>query len=81
MVLINMSLEIIEKKNPVLKETIYIVPNDDFYDLTCAVIPFSVLIQKLPCLDVYTGMENIPFEERDLEYKKILLTEFLKINF
>ena len=76
MVMINMSLEIIEKKNPVLKETIYIVPNDDFFDLSCVIIPFSDLIQKIPRLDVYTGRENIPFEERDLEYKNILLTEF-----
>ncbi len=71
-----MSLEII-KKNPISKENIYIVPNDDFFDLTCAVIPFSELFQKYPRSDVYAGMENIPFEERDLEYKKILLTEFL----
>ncbi len=47
MVMINMSLEIIEKKNPVLKENIYIVPNDDFFDLSCAIIPFSDLIQKI----------------------------------
>lgn len=72
-----MSLEIIEKKNPVLKEDIYIVPNDDFFDLSCAIIPFSDLFQKRPLLDLYTGRENIPFEERDLEYKKFLLTEFL----
>ncbi|MHA1509399.1 MAG: hypothetical protein ACTSO6_11925 [Promethearchaeota archaeon] len=71
-----MSLEIIEKKNPVVKEQIYIVPNDDFFDLSCAIVPFSDLLQKIPRLDVYTGMENIPFEERDLEYKNILLTEF-----
>ncbi len=72
-----MSLEIIEKKNPVLKDNIYIVPNDDFFDLSRVIIPFSDLLQKYPRLDVYTGMENIPFEERDLEYKKILLAEFL----
>ena len=72
-----MSLEIIEKKNPGLKENIYIVPNDDFFDLSCAIIPFSDLFQKISLLDLYTGRENIPFEERDLEYKNILLTEFL----
>ena len=72
-----MSLEIIEKKNPLLKEDFYIVPNDDFFDLSRATIPFSDLFQKYPRLDVYSGMENIPFEERDLEYKNILLTEFL----
>ena len=72
-----MSLEIIEKKNPALKENIYIVPNDDFFDISCAIVPFSDLIQIFPRLDVYAGMENIPFEERDVEYKKMLLAEFL----
>ena len=72
-----MSLEIIEKKNPVPNEHIYLEPNDDFFDLSCAIIPFSDLIQKNSLLDLYTGRENIPFEERDLEYKNILLTEFL----
>ena len=72
-----MSLEIIIKKHLVLKENIYIVPNDDFFDLSRSIIPFSDFFQKYPCLDVYTGMEKIPFEERDSEYKKILLTEFL----
>ena len=71
-----MSLEIIEKKNPGLKENIYIVPNDDFFNLSCAIIPFSDLFQRCPRLDVYAGMENIPFEEREPEYKEILLTEF-----
>ena len=72
-----MSLEIIEKKNPVLKDNIYIVPNDDFFDLSRAIIPFSDLFLKYPRLDVYVGMETIPFEEREPEYKKILLAEFL----
>ena len=72
-----MSLEISEKKNPGLKENIYIVPNDDFFDLSCAIIPFSDLFQRYPRLDVYAGMENIPFEDREPEYKNILLTEFL----
>jgi len=72
-----MSLEIIEKKNPGFKENIYIVPNNDFFDLSRAIIPFSELFQKYPRLDVYAGMENIPFEEKDPDFKKILLTEFL----
>ena len=71
-----MSLEIIKKPHLELKENIYIVPNDDFFDLSRAIIPISDFFQKYPRLDVYTGMENIHFEERDPEYKKILLTEF-----
>ena len=72
-----MSLEIIKKKHLVLKENIYIVPNDDFFDLSRAIIPFSDLFQKCPRLDVYAGMENILFADRDPEYKNILLSEFL----
>ncbi len=69
-----MSLEIVKKKR---LENIYIVPNDGFFDLSQAIISISNFFQKWPRLDLYTGMENIPFEERDAEYKKILLTEFL----
>jgi len=72
-----MSLEIIKKTHLVLKKNIYIVPNDAFFNLSRAIIPFSDLFQKCPRLDLYAGMENIPFEERELEYKKILLSEFL----
>jgi hypothetical protein len=72
-----MSLDIIKKTHLVLKENIYIVPNDNFFDLSRVIIPISEFFQKYPRLDVYTGMENIPFEERDSEYKKILLSEFL----
>ena len=72
-----MSLEIIEKKHLVLKKNVYLVPNDEFFDLSRAIIPISSFFQKCPRLDLYTGMENIPFEERDPEYKKILLSEFL----
>jgi hypothetical protein len=72
-----MSLEIIRKKHLVIKENIYIVPNDDFFNLSYAIIPLSNFFQKYPRLDVYTGMENIPFEEKDSEYKNILLSEFL----
>ncbi len=69
-----MSLEIVKKKR---LENIYIVPNDGFFDLSQAIISISNFFQKWPRLDLYTGMENIPFEERDPNYKKILLSEFL----
>ena len=72
-----MSLEIVKKKHLALKENIYIVPNNDFFNLSRTIISISDFFQKSPRLDVYTGMEKIPFEERDPEYKKILLTEFL----
>ena len=71
--MINLSLEIIEKKIPILKENSY---SNDLFDLSKAIISFSDFFQKCPRLDVYAGMETIPFEDREPEYKKILLTEF-----
>lgn len=72
--MINLSLEIIEKKPSILKDKIN---DEDYFNYSNVVIPFSDFFHKIEFLDVYSGGENIPFEERDLEYKKILLTEFL----
>jgi len=72
--MINMSLEIIEKEPPILKEEIN---DDDSFNYSKVVIPFSDLIHRTELLDVYSGAENIPFEKRDTEYKKILLNEFM----
>ena len=72
--MIILSLEIIEKKIPLLKENIY---SNDLFDLSKAIISFSDFFQKCPRLDVYAGIETIPFKDREPEYKKILLTEFL----
>jgi len=69
-----MILEIIEKTPPISKDKII---DDDYFNYSNVVIPFSDFFHKIEFLDVYSGVENIPFEERALEYKKILLTEFL----
>jgi len=69
-----MSIEIIEKEPPVLKEKIN---NEDYFNYSSVVIPFSDVFHKIELLDVYSGAENIPFKKRASEYKKILLAEFL----
>jgi len=69
-----MSLEIIEKNPPILKDKIN---DDDYFNYSNIVIPFSDFFHKIEFLDVYSGVENIPFEERAPEYKKILASEFL----
>jgi hypothetical protein len=69
-----MSLEVLEKKPPISKEK----TNDaDNFDYSNVIIPFSDFFHKIELLDVYSGIENIPFEERAPEYKKIFLAEFL----
>jgi len=69
-----MSLEIIEKKPPILKGKF---DDDEYFNYPNIVVPFSDFFHKIELLDVYSGVEDIPFEERAPEYKKILLAEFL----
>ena len=72
-----MILEIIEKELPILKEKTNPYLFADSSDYSNAIIPFSDFFHKIELVDVYSGKEKIPFKERDSEYKKILLTEFL----
>lgn len=46
-------------------------------DLTGAVMPFSKITDKEEPQYFYEGDEKIPFTERDPEYKKIFIAEFL----
>ncbi|NVM34254.1 MAG: hypothetical protein HWN81_01580 [Candidatus Lokiarchaeota archaeon] len=60
--------EVLEKSNDIhLKSQ---------FNLSKAVIPFSKIIGSPKTTDVYSGNENIPFKERDPEYKMILRQEF-----
>jgi len=72
-----MSLEIIEKKHPDIKNGTKSHLDDDIFNYSNVVIPFLDFFHKIEFLDIYSGKENIPFEEMDSEYRKILLTEFL----
>ena len=69
-----MSVEIIEKKPLNSKEKIN---DDDEFNYLNVFVPFSDFFHKIEILDIYSGVENIPFEERAPEYKKILQSEFL----
>lgn len=40
------------------------------------VIPFSIFFKNNNPQDIYLGSENIPFRERDSEFKMILMQEF-----
>ncbi|MFX1437427.1 MAG: hypothetical protein ACFFAA_09605 [Promethearchaeota archaeon] len=45
-------------------------------DISKLIIPFSRLFKKYESLDIYSGVEKIPFNERKTEYKMILKQEF-----
>lgn len=69
-----MSIDIIEEEPPIGKDKL---DEDDNLDYSEVVISFSDFFHKIELLDLYSGDENIRFEERAPEYKKILKTEFL----
>ena len=47
------------------------------FDISRAVVPFSEIIKRGKSSDIYTGVEDIPFQEREHEYKRILKQEFV----
>jgi len=55
---------------------------EDSFNISSLIIPFSVLFNEneSPPPDIYTGEELIPFWKRDMEFKEILLHEFLNIS-
>lgn len=40
-------------------------------------IPFSIMFKKNNTPDIYDGEEIISFDNRDIEFKEILMNEFL----
>jgi len=48
------------------------------FNLSKVVIPFSKMFNTKGSSDIYSGNENIPFKERDPEFRMILRQEFSK---
>ncbi|MFX1278268.1 MAG: hypothetical protein ACFFA3_02555 [Promethearchaeota archaeon] len=71
----NMSLKITEKKIQDLEPETEIIEN--FPDISKLIIPFSVAFRSFGPSDIYTGEELIPFKEKEIEFKEILIHEFL----
>jgi len=72
-----LSIKIIDKKIKIINidEELEIIEN--FPDISNLIIPFSVAFKKVTSPDIYNGEEIIPFKEKDLEFKQILIHEFL----
>ena len=47
-------------------------------DISQLVIPFSRVFKSFKRRDIYSGNEDIPFKEREPEFKMILRQEFSK---
>ena len=50
------------------------------HDISQLVIPFSKVFKSYKPKDIYSGNENIPFKEREPEYKMLLRQEFSIIS-
>jgi hypothetical protein len=48
------------------------------FELLKVVIPLCDFFRSLKQRDIYNGTEGIPFDKRDSEFKKILLSEFVE---
>jgi len=51
--------------------------SDLIFDISRAVIPFSEIVKCGKSPDIYSGVEDIPFQEREHDYKLILQQEFV----
>jgi len=47
------------------------------FNISRAVVPFSEIVKHGKSSDIYSGAEDIPFQEREHEYKQILKQEFV----
>jgi hypothetical protein len=72
-----MSSKIEEKKMVEMEQKAEV--EESFLDISKLIIPFSVVFKKAHSPDIYTGDELIPFEEKDSEFKEILIHEFLTV--
>ncbi|MFW9897273.1 MAG: hypothetical protein ACFFD7_15830 [Candidatus Thorarchaeota archaeon] len=62
----------LEKSKEILRK----IDVKEKFDISRIVIPFSKIFKSNKQIDVYSGKEKIPFQERDREYKMILKQEF-----
>lgn len=72
-----MSIKLIDKKTKIINNDEESEGNNNFPDISNLIIPFSVAFKKFTPPDIYNGKEMIPFKEKDLEFKQILIHEFL----
>ena len=71
-----MSIGIFNKKLQDIKPEI-VIPEVTYNNSNLA-IPFSIMFKKNSSSDIYSGEENITFNERHFRFKEILINEFVK---
>ena len=46
-------------------------------ELSDTIISFKELLRYIGAKDIYSGKEGLPFSERQIEFQKIMLNEFI----
>ena len=72
---IKVSIGILDKKFQELNPELEVY--EDGLKLMNLSIPFSMVFKKNHTPDIYNGEEIISFDNRDIEFKEILMNEFL----
>jgi len=70
-----MGLDVLNKKVHDFEKKIE--PPEIYPDISNLIIPLSLIFKSYHPPDIYTGEEIIPFKERDMQFKRILIQEFL----
>ena len=68
---------VVDDYNKIWQEIFDLSENPPFLDISHLSIPFSALDGFKKPQDIYIGHEKICFKERDQDYKKIFIQEFL----
>jgi len=71
----NLSLKVEYKKIVGVEQEVEEV--EAFLDISQLIIPFSVAFNINHAPDIYTGVEQISFREKNLKFKEILINEFI----
>jgi hypothetical protein len=46
-------------------------------ELSEVVVSFKELLSNIEAVDIYSGKEEIPFQEKHIEFQQIMLSEFI----
>ncbi|MFX0000815.1 MAG: hypothetical protein ACFE9Q_14195 [Candidatus Hodarchaeota archaeon] len=70
-----MGLEVLNRETHEIMSEIIVY--EDLSNISNLIIPFSIIFKSDTPSDIYSGEERIPFEEKNPEFKQILISEFL----
>ncbi|MFX0021964.1 MAG: hypothetical protein ACFE9S_06530 [Candidatus Hermodarchaeota archaeon] len=70
-----MGLEVLNKKIQVERDEFD--GSENFLNISNLIIPFSIIFKKQNPPDIYSGQENLTFEEKNSKFQQILISEFI----